>query len=191
MGGISSLNSLAFGSALPSAPPAELGSLPKFTPLMYTRHLLRSLLPPQLQQGIGCNATLQHALSLQHPCSQPPPLHPLYARVLMCTSQLKDRLGVVRYARFAFWCNLASQTEVDIPDWLANLPPHCRSLYEGSGLHGPFLGRIHAYLKSLGYTDVDAFDDASTGLPSGGVLPVTGLNLYTRCKLCCTRSRYT
>ena len=149
--------------------------VPTLTPILYVRQLLRSLAPASLPLDTGPQGALAAALGLVHPCSRPPPMHPLYARCLQCAVHEDMDIGAHRYHRFAFWQSLAKKCEGEREGWLSTLPPHCAELYGHSQFHGPFFRRIHDYLVSLGFSDVRTFSDVSRGLPSGGVLPLTGL----------------
>ena len=144
-------------------------------PMRFISQLFRHRTPIDIPADVGAAGALSIASSTLHPCSAAPPMHPLYERALECTTRLGGQLKIQRLVRFAFWEALAARSRPQRSSWLRTLPSHCQRLYGHSGLHGPLLEHMHAYLVSLGFTDKDLFTHVSQGLPSGRVLPCTGL----------------
>ena len=84
-------------------------------------------------------------------------------------------LPMARLHRLAEWERIASSLETHRESWLLSLPVHCQELYRHSGLHGPLLHAMHRHLLGLGYPDGLLWRDACFGMPTGVILPRTGL----------------
>ena len=79
-----------------------------------------------------------------------------------------------RFSRLSYWTARAAEAESERSSWLASLPSHARDVYLPK-FNGPLFKHMHRYLVNLGYTDTSLFDDICNGMPSGVVLPSTGL----------------
>ena len=128
-----------------------------------------------LPAEIGASATMRAACSMPHPYAVLPPLDPLLARALQIAVLRPEDVRRTRACKLARWCTLAAAAEEERESWLRSLPTHVASVFGASRFNGPLFGRIHRQLVSLGYPDTSLFDDVCKGMPSGGVLPISGL----------------
>ena len=171
----SAVNFALSEGGIPNAPEVILGSLRPFAHFVYVRHAMRAQQVEQLPRGCGPSGAITHALSFEHPYSKPPGLDPLLDRCRTATARLHSSIAHVRLRRLHIWTRVAEVCAAERHVWLASFPTHAAKLYKRSGLHGPLLQRIHAYLVSLGYPDEAFLTDISVSFRTGGRDSWTGL----------------
>ena len=142
--------------------------------MRYVRHE-RTKTSMSLQPGGGPAASLDQCASLKHPFSVPPTLDPVLGWVLQVATQHGGSLPMARLHRLAEWERIAASLEPHRESWLQSLPEHCQGLYRHSGFPGPLFFAMHKHLLRLGYPDGLLWRDVCMGMPTGGILPRTGL----------------
>ena len=148
-------NQLSLPASLNRRPPTppRLQAESLGPPLFYVKSCLPGHQRVGALDGMGPAGSLCSAISLHHPFSIEPEMHPLYRRALDAQLGPHGDLSQLILARLAYWLSKLEELERERTSWLASLQPHARTIYQHTGLHGPGIKAIHIHLRSKGYWD--------------------------------------
>ena len=128
-----------------------------------------------LGAGLGPGGSLRECGKLPHPFSIPPSIDPVLEWTLRIATDHGAALTLERMRRLQFWTAKARELEPERELWLQSLPKHSADLYRFSGFHGPLFREMHRHLLRKSYPDSTLWRDVCGGMPTGGILPRSGL----------------